>query len=73
MKVGPRATFVDEIKENLQTTNYECLFYKTSCEKLDLEIKSTEKLKFEAKLTLRDTLKGIYDQSVRVNSNEISL
>ena len=73
MKVGPRATFVDEIKENLQTTSYECLFYKTKCDKLDMEIKSTDKPKFEAKLTLRDTLKGIYDQSIRVNSNEISL
>ena len=31
------------------------------------------KPKFEAKLTLRDTLKSTYDSSVRMNSNELSL
>ena len=73
MKIGPKAKFEDEIKENILTVNFENWFKKTKYDRMDLEIKEKDKLKFEARLTLRDSLKSIYDSSVRVNSNEISL
>ena len=46
---------------------------KTKYDRMELEIKEMDKPKFEARLTLRDSLKSIYDSSVRVNSNEVSL
>ena len=73
VKVGPKADFETEIKENITTLNYENWFMKTKYDRMDLKVKEKMKPKFEAKLTLRDALKSIYDSSVRMNSNELSL
>ena len=53
--------------------NYENWLLKTKYDRVDLKVKERMKPKFEAKLTLRDTLKSTYDSSVRMNSNELSL
>ena len=53
--------------------NYENWLLKTKYDRIELKVQEKMKPKFEAKLTLRDTLKSTYDSCVRMNSNELSL